>query len=49
VLVGTINAYNASMVFQSRWSKDVTSGTHTVKVVHKSGAYVDVDAIEISP
>jgi hypothetical protein len=48
VNVGTLNEYNPTLVWQKTWaSPHVTDGTHTLKLVHTSGTYVDIDAIEI--
>ena len=49
VYVATINAYHPTMVTQTRWSRAVTPGIHTVRIMHASGQYVDIDAIEVLP
>jgi V8-like Glu-specific endopeptidase len=44
----TINMYSAATVWQKKWtSPTLPLGTHTVRLVHFSGAYVNVDAITI--
>ena len=48
VKVTTINEYSAGQVWQKTWTSGAFSnGVHFVKLVHASGAYVDIDAIEI--
>ena len=48
VKVGTLNQYNLSLAWQRNWAgPHVTNTTHTLKLEHASGAYVDIDAIEI--
>jgi hypothetical protein len=39
---------NGALTWQKAWTSDIlpTNGVHTVKVVHASGTYVDVDAIQ---
>jgi len=48
--VATINANNSVATWQKTWAypSALGAGYHTVKVVHKSGSYIDIDAIEIS-
>ena len=46
--VDSLNQYNSTRVYQKTW----TSGTlanepHTLKLIHASGSFVDVDAIEV--
>ncbi len=49
VLVGSINQYG-SLSWQRTWtSSTFPLGVHTVKLVHASGTYVDIDAIMILP
>ncbi|MBN2115730.1 MAG: hypothetical protein JW730_04125 [Anaerolineales bacterium] len=44
----TINEYSATRAWQARWaSGDLGAGQHTVRLVHASGAMVDIDGIEI--
>ena len=47
--VTTLNAYNLTPTWQKSWTlpSALSSGYHTVKIVHKSGAYIDIDAIGI--
>ncbi|MBN2117342.1 MAG: M4 family metallopeptidase, partial [Anaerolineales bacterium] len=46
--VATINQYSATRIWQASWtSGDLEMGPHTVRLVHASGAVVDIDAIEI--
>jgi len=48
VLEGTIDQYSASPAWQKTWSSPTfTNGTHTLKLVHTTGSYVGVDAIQI--
>ena len=48
VKVGTIDQYSNNPKWQQTWSSaNLTNGTHTVKFVHATGAYVGIDAIEI--
>ncbi len=48
VNVGTINQYSASLTWQKTWSSPIfTNDFHTLKLVHKSGSVVGIDAIEI--
>jgi hypothetical protein len=49
--VATINANNPVATWQKSWSPSTALevGIHTVKVVHKSGTLIDVDAIQIMP
>jgi hypothetical protein len=50
VLEGTINQYTPSLAWQQSWtSPTFTDGTHTLKLVHATGSYVGIDAIEILP
>ena len=49
VLVTTINA-NGALVWQKTWvSPNLGAGVHTVRFVHASGTYIDIDAIQVSP
>jgi hypothetical protein len=35
---------------QETWTSDIlTSGLHTVRFVHASGDYTDIDALEVLP
>ncbi|MGE5774654.1 MAG: hypothetical protein ACM33V_00445, partial [Chloroflexota bacterium] len=44
--VATIDQYSSTRVWQSEWtSGDLGAGPHTVRLVHASGAQVDVDAL----
>jgi len=46
--VGTLNEYNPTLVWQkTATGPTVTLGTHFLKLVHASGTYVDIDAIQI--
>jgi hypothetical protein len=46
--VATLNM-NGSLVWQQTWtSPTLSAGVHTLKLVHVSGTYVDVDAIAIN-
>ena len=48
VKVGTIDQFNPGLVWQSTWvSPILTDGVHTLKLVHATGDYVDIDAIEV--
>jgi len=49
VLKGTINENNPTLVWQktANGPSPVTNGSHILKLVHSSGAYVDIDAIQI--
>jgi parallel beta-helix repeat protein len=48
VKVTSIDAYAPGFNWQVTWSSDLlTSGFHTVRLVHASGAYTDIDAIEV--
>ncbi|KAF0109316.1 MAG: mpr [Anaerolineaceae bacterium] len=48
VKVATLNMYSLATVWQKKWiSPTVPMGIHTVRLVHFSGTYVDVDAITI--
>ncbi|HMB24756.1 MAG TPA: multicopper oxidase domain-containing protein, partial [Anaerolineales bacterium] len=48
VLVGTINQYNATRVWQATWtSGNLGLGQHTLKLVHASGSTVDIDALDV--
>jgi len=48
VWIGLINEYSGVYVAQKTWASPIlTPGSHTVRFVHKSGMYVDVDAIQI--
>ena len=50
VLEATIDQYSASPSWQKTWMSPVfTNGTHTLKLVHTTGSYVGIDAIEIDP
>jgi hypothetical protein len=50
VNVGTINQYNSSLAWQQTWiSPTFTHSIHTLKLVHATGAFVDIDAIEVLP
>ena len=51
VKVGTINAYSPSTTWQTTWASPLpllSAGTHTVRFVHASGTYIDVDAIQVN-
>ena len=50
IFKATINANNPVATWQKTWSlpSALSAGYHTVKVVHKSGSFIDIDAIEIS-
>jgi hypothetical protein len=48
--IQTVNAYSATWVWGATWtSPTLSGGTHTVRFVHASGAYIDLDAIQIMP
>ncbi len=49
-LYATLNQYNATLAWQRTWTSGVLPGAtpHTVQIVHKSGAVVDVDAVTVS-
>jgi len=50
VKVGTIDQYNPTLAWQKTWTSPVfTDGVHTLKLVHTTGTYIDIDAIEINP
>ncbi len=48
IKVGIINQYNPSLAWQKTWTSPIfTDDIHTLKLVHATGAYVDIDAIEV--
>jgi hypothetical protein len=48
VKVASIDAYSATLEWQRTWSSDIlTSGLHSVRLVHVSGTMTDIDAIEV--
>ena len=49
VKVASLNQYSAALAFQKRWQSKILddNGPHTLKIVHASGAYIDIDALEI--
>jgi hypothetical protein len=48
VKVASIDAYSTAFGWQVTWTSGVlTNGLHTVRFVHASGAYTDIDAIEL--
>jgi hypothetical protein len=48
VKVASLDAYSETFGWQATWTSGVlTSGLHTVRFVHASGAYTDIDAIEV--
>ena len=50
VKVGSINSFSPTFGWLATWSSDVlTSDVHTVRFVHASGAFTDIDAIEVLP
>jgi hypothetical protein len=50
VLEGTVDQYSTSTTWKKTWSSPTfTNGTHTLKLVHASGSYVGIDAIETLP
>jgi hypothetical protein len=49
-LEGTLNEYNPTLVWQKTTNgPTVTNDAHILKLVHASGAYIDIDAIQILP
>jgi hypothetical protein len=48
-LVDSLNQYSAEAAYQEIWESSVLSNTgpHTIEVVHSSGQFVDIDAIEV--
>jgi hypothetical protein len=49
VKVATINE-NGAGVWQQTWTSDLSAaGTHTIRLVHATGAIVDIDAITVFP
>jgi hypothetical protein len=48
IKVGTINQYRPSLTWQEVWTSPIfTDGIHALKLVHSTGAFVGVDAIEV--
>jgi hypothetical protein len=48
-LVATINM-NGALTWQKTWSSgNLGLGKHTLKFVHTSGTYFDIDAIQVIP
>ncbi|MBV6394636.1 MAG: hypothetical protein HFACDABA_00202 [Anaerolineales bacterium] len=48
VFEASLNQYNATNQFQQRWSSPAyANGLHTVRFVHASGRYANVDGIQI--
>jgi hypothetical protein len=48
--VGTLDEANASLAWQQTWtSPDFADGVHTLQLVHATGEYADIDAIQILP
>jgi hypothetical protein len=47
--VASLNQYDASLVFQKRWQSEIlaNNGPHTLTIRHASGAYIDIDALNI--
>jgi LasA protease len=50
VLYATLNQYNSTLAWQRTWTSGVLPGAtpHTVRIVHKSGSIVDIDAITVA-
>jgi hypothetical protein len=43
-----LDAYSSNTQWQAKWtSPSLTNGTHTIKITHISGAYIDIDAFII--
>ena len=48
IYVATINQYRPTLTWQLTWTSPIfTDGTHTLRLVHASGTYVGIDAIQI--
>ena len=48
--VGTLNEYSAIYMPQMAWTSDVLSaGVHTVRLVHKTGSMINIDAVQVMP
>jgi hypothetical protein len=49
ITIGTIDQYEPTLNWQRIWISPIlaNSGPHTLKLVHASGGYVDLDAIQI--
>jgi Fibronectin type III domain/WD40-like Beta Propeller Repeat len=49
VKIASLNQYSASQEYQKRWQSDIldSNGQHVLTIEHASGAYIDIDAIEI--
>ncbi|MEZ0396862.1 MAG: hypothetical protein ABWK53_10605, partial [Anaerolineales bacterium] len=47
-LYTTLNQYSATLIWQKTWtSGDLGPGPHTIRIVHKTGTYIDIDAITV--
>ncbi len=49
VLYASLNQYNATLAWQRTWTSGILPGAtpHTIRIVHKSGTYIDIDAITV--
>ncbi|MBN2385664.1 MAG: trypsin-like serine protease [Anaerolineales bacterium] len=48
-LYHTLNQYNATTIWQQTWtSAPLGTGQHTIRIVHKTGGYVDIDAVTVT-
>ncbi|MEZ0395979.1 MAG: C1 family peptidase [Anaerolineales bacterium] len=49
-LYATLNQYNSSLAWQRTWSSGILPGAapHTIRIVHKTGAVVDLDAVTVT-
>ncbi len=50
-LYATLNQYNSSLAWQRTWTSGILPGAtpHTIRIVHKTGAVVDLDGITVQP
>jgi V8-like Glu-specific endopeptidase len=46
----TLNQYNSSLAWQRTWTSGILTGAtpHAVRIVHKSGSIVDIDAVTVA-
>jgi hypothetical protein len=50
IKVASIDAYSLDFNWGTTWTSDIlTTGPHTVRLVHASGAYIDIDSLEVLP
>ncbi len=48
-LYATLNQYASSLTWQRIWTSGILPGAtpHTIRIVHKTGTYIDIDAITV--